>query len=359
MLGNIVKVIIDRPINSIHPEHSDIIYQVNYGYIPNTLSAFDNEEIDAYVLGVNEPIKEFFGKVIAVIKRENNEEKLIVANESYSKEEIIKQTYFIEKYFTSHVIMNYTTKDDIIYDLKRNDIKSTDNLMIHSSLKSFGNIDGQDIVDAFIEFVDNGLVIFPTHSWATMKVTGQVFDVNNTPSCVGALTNIAMKTKGFKRSMHPTHSVCAHGPNKEKYLDLDLKSDTPVNPKGCFGALTNLKAKILFMGAPLTKITFVHSIEEEMDVEDRFTNEIFHFISIDKEKKVDYYMPKHFSTKNAHLSEHYEKLLPHMLKLGITKKCYIGNSLTYIVDAYKCHEYVLKLLEKNIHIFDNYDDYED
>ena len=65
-------------------------------------------------------------------------------------------------------------------------------------------------------------------------------------------------------------------------------------------------------------------------------------------------MPKHFSTKNPHLSEHYEKLLVPMLNMGIAKECYIGNSKTYIIDAYKCREYVYKLLEDDIHVFDDY-----
>jgi len=85
-LGTIVDVEIDRPLGSRHPEH-DFFYPVNYGYIPNT-TAPDGEEIDAYVLGEFEPIKKFKGRVIAVIKRKNdNEDKLVVAKtlNSYSK----------------------------------------------------------------------------------------------------------------------------------------------------------------------------------------------------------------------------------------------------------------------------------
>lgn len=61
-LGKIVKVKIDRPLNSKHPKHG-FVYEVNYGFVPDT-KAPDGEEIDAYVLGVNEPIDEFSGKCI-------------------------------------------------------------------------------------------------------------------------------------------------------------------------------------------------------------------------------------------------------------------------------------------------------
>ena len=105
-LGKIVNVIIDRPLNSKHPKH-DIIYKLNYGYIPNTVSG-DGEEIDAYVVGVNQPIKTIEAKVIAVIHRINdNEDKLVVCpldyKSKFTKEDIINLTLFQERYFKIEV----------------------------------------------------------------------------------------------------------------------------------------------------------------------------------------------------------------------------------------------------------------
>ncbi len=54
MLGKIVTVTVDRPLGSYHPDYPDLYYPVNYGYIEGTLSA-DDEEIDAYVLGIDTP----------------------------------------------------------------------------------------------------------------------------------------------------------------------------------------------------------------------------------------------------------------------------------------------------------------
>ena len=96
MLGKIVKVIIDRPLGSYHPKHKDIIYSVNYGYIPGIMAS-DGEEQDAYVLGIDIPLAEFIGKVIAIIHRKNdNEDKWIVApnNLFLSHEEIINAVHF-------------------------------------------------------------------------------------------------------------------------------------------------------------------------------------------------------------------------------------------------------------------------
>lgn len=79
--------------------------ELNYGYVPNTVSG-NNEELDAYVLGIDSPVKEFTGMCIAVIHRiEDDDDKLIIVPEgmSFTDEEIEQKTAFLEKWFT-HII---------------------------------------------------------------------------------------------------------------------------------------------------------------------------------------------------------------------------------------------------------------
>ena len=105
MIGSIVKVIVDRPLGPFHPKHKDIYYSVNYGYIPDVLAP-DGEEQDAYILGINEPVKEFVGRVIAIIHRfDDVEEEWVVApeNSSYTKDEIMQQVAFQEQYFCTEI----------------------------------------------------------------------------------------------------------------------------------------------------------------------------------------------------------------------------------------------------------------
>ena len=94
MLGKIVKVIVDRPMGSYHPEHKDMYYPINYGYVEGIIAP-DGEEQDAYILGVDKPVKEFVGKIIAIVHRlDDIEDKWVVAPEivSLTKEEIITAT---------------------------------------------------------------------------------------------------------------------------------------------------------------------------------------------------------------------------------------------------------------------------
>lgn len=101
-LGQTVTVKIDRPKGSVHPQHPDMTYGVNYGYVENGITMPDGEKIDAYLLGADEPVSEFTGTVTAVIRRRNdNEDKLIVVPEgmSVTREEIRRDTHFCEQYF--------------------------------------------------------------------------------------------------------------------------------------------------------------------------------------------------------------------------------------------------------------------
>ena len=108
MIGNKVKVIIDRALGTYHPNYPDIFYTVNYGYVEGIIAP-DGEEQDAYVLGVDKPLEEFIGVLFAVIHRLNDvEDKWIVVPEgtSFTKEEIIKRVEFQEKYFEVEIIMH-------------------------------------------------------------------------------------------------------------------------------------------------------------------------------------------------------------------------------------------------------------
>ena len=104
-LGQKLNVVVDRPLGSKHPKHG-FTYEVNYGYIPNT-KAPDGEEIDAYVLGLDKPVRKISGICIAIIYRTDDEDdKLIITpnGEDFSNEEIEKLINFQERWF-KHIIL--------------------------------------------------------------------------------------------------------------------------------------------------------------------------------------------------------------------------------------------------------------
>ena len=108
LLGKSVTVIVDRPLGTTHPNHKDIIYPINYGYIEN-LFAGDGEEQDAYILGIDKKVDIFRGTVFAIIHRlDDVEDKLVVApnNKRFTSKEIMEEVHFQEKYFETEIITN-------------------------------------------------------------------------------------------------------------------------------------------------------------------------------------------------------------------------------------------------------------
>ncbi len=107
IIGKEVTVVVDRMLGTRHPNHPDICYPINYGYIPGIIAP-DGEEQDAYILGVDRPVASFTGVVIAIVHRQDDvEEKWVVAPRgvSFSREEIAAQVRFQEQYFQTEIIL--------------------------------------------------------------------------------------------------------------------------------------------------------------------------------------------------------------------------------------------------------------
>ena len=104
-LGKKVKVVMDRPMGSKHPKWN-FIYPINYGYVPNTISG-DGEELDAYIVGIFEPVEEYEGKCIAAIHRlDDDDDKLVIAPKEkiYTKQQIEALVEFQERFFEHEII---------------------------------------------------------------------------------------------------------------------------------------------------------------------------------------------------------------------------------------------------------------
>lgn len=105
-LGKTVRIEIDRPIGTPHPKHPEIIYPINYGYIPGVYGG-DGEELDVYILGIDEKLEfDVTAKIIGIVYRKNDvEDKLVAApcGVEYTAKEIEKIIHFQEQFYDSYV----------------------------------------------------------------------------------------------------------------------------------------------------------------------------------------------------------------------------------------------------------------
>lgn len=104
-LGKTITIKIDRPIGSLHPKHPELVYPINYGYIPNVFGG-DGEELDVYLLGIDVPVEEYTARIIGIVHRHNDvEDKLVAAPEglTFDKNKILESVSFQEQYYESEI----------------------------------------------------------------------------------------------------------------------------------------------------------------------------------------------------------------------------------------------------------------
>ena len=105
-LGKTVKIEIDRPIGYVHHKgEKTLVYPINYGYIPGVRGG-DGEELDVFLLGVDEPVSTYEGRIIGIVYRADDvEDKLVMASDGvgFTAEEIARAVYFQEKYYKTTI----------------------------------------------------------------------------------------------------------------------------------------------------------------------------------------------------------------------------------------------------------------
>ena len=127
--------------------------------------------------------------------------------------------------------MTYT-KQTLQQDLAAMGLTGTETILIHSSMKSIGAVEGgaDTVLDALMEFFAEGLLLLPTHTWQFIDQDHPVFDVRRSPCCVGILPELFRQRPGIVRSLHPTHSIAASGRGAAEYLQGNWKTTPPAPP---------------------------------------------------------------------------------------------------------------------------------
>lgn len=245
------------------------------------------------------------------------------------------------------------TKKELLNQLFELGIKHNDTLLVHSSMKSIGEVEGgaDTVLDAFCEYLEEGLLIFPTHTWNQINEEYNTFDPNTEPSCVGLLTNLFMKRAGVLRSLHPTHSLAALGDDAKNFIEGEEQHDTPCCREGCYGKLYDRKAKILFLGCDLNHNTYLHGVEEWNKVPNRLVEKARQLqIRMSDGSVIPRTMFGHYNAYGD-ISKNYGKMEQIFLKKGIGYKGRFGDADCVFCDAVGMADLVTEYLKKNQNLF--------
>ncbi len=250
--------------------------------------------------------------------------------------------------------MSVYRKADLIKQLADMGLKPTDKVMIHSSMKAIGEVEGgaDTVVDALMEYFAQGLVMVPTHTWKQMSETYSVFDPETEPACVGIIPNLFRQRPGVYRSLHPTHSIAAYGVGAKEYVQGEENQSTPCAPDGCFGRLRDVGAYVLLIGVTHARNTYIHSVEESFDVPQRLTEKTTAFqVKLPDGSLKEVQMHRHFNPKEEHISETFDKYMDGYYELGAARKVTFGDAQCILCEAGKLYDATAHILKRERNCF--------
>ena len=161
----------------------------------------------------------------------------------------------------------HASYEQLKQDLKNIGISAGDLLVVHSSFKSLGYVEGgaECVIAALKDVLGaEGTLVFPTFTYSTSYADSYFSNVE-TPSCVGYLSEYFRKTEGVIRTNHPTHSVAIWGKLQNELnagVELD---DTPMGIHSPYRKFAKYGGKILMLGCSLAHNSFMHALEEVVD----------------------------------------------------------------------------------------------
>ena len=234
------------------------------------------------------------------------------------------------------------TKEHIVQDLIRIGIQSGDSVLVHCSMSKIGYLENgpKTLIEALKEVVGiNGNLLMPSSPNSSFQLdyirSLKEFDVNHSPSALGAVSETFRNIEGVKRSLSPTEPVCAFGPMADWLVEGHIGEETPYTSNSPFARLTELNGKILYIGVTLDNAgTSLHLLEDAVP---DFKYPVYHStpfnINIRDENgsrhtvQVKVHNPV-FSKKRK-----CDQLIPLFLETGVAKMGEIGKAKTFCFDA--------------------------
>ena len=246
------------------------------------------------------------------------------------------------------------TKKEIIEFLENNGIRHDDKIVVHASLRSVGPIeDGADgLIDAMCSYLDEGLLIIPTHTWDEVCRSHPFYDVRTSVPCIGTLSKVAFERKDGVRSLHPTHSVVAFGKGAADFVKGEELCTSPAPVNSCLSRLYEEGGKVILIGVGHERNTYLHSVDERLGIPDRLNQDPFVITIKDHEGKTIQSPPfhTHFTAASDQcVSEYYPNYKEAFEYTGAVKYAKLGNALVYICDARGMTDTVRKMWEKTDH----------
>lgn len=154
--------------------------------------------------------------------------------------------------------------DALIPILERAQVPHDGVLVVHSAIATLsrGGFRAERMIEALLGHMSAGTLVMPTMTWRTVTPDRPMWDELATPSHTGVLSEVFRTGYATARSIHPTHSAAAYGPQAKRLLARHHLDDTPVSANSPYGLMRDEAAYVLLLGVGLETCTAIHLPEE-------------------------------------------------------------------------------------------------
>ena len=207
------------------------------------------------------------------------------------------------------------TGNQLLKDLTALGIREGDTVLMHSSYKSLGGLEGgaKTFFEVMLELLgETGTMVVPALSYENVTRANPVFDRAASPSCVGYLSEyFRTSVPGVIRSMHATHSCCAIGRLACELIRDHEKDTTPVGENSPFAKLPRVDGKILMLGCTPRRNTMIHGVEETVKLPYGIDWDTpVHYTMIDGDVRIEQDAYRHqFHLPEGEIVQRYDKVI--------------------------------------------------
>ncbi len=263
---------------------------------------------------------------------------------------LVKKARFLKNIYSRKKI----SKDEFKKIFVQAGLKKGDIVLVHSSMGRIGYVENgpDDVIDALLEVIgNNGLLVMPgfCEPKYDRKLKMHVFDVQNTPTYTGIIPETFRKRRGIKRSISPTHSLCAFGKRAEEFVKNHENCDNPFAMNGPFGKLYHWNAKIMLIGVDHLANSSLHIVEDMLDFPVNVFTDKFKALILDNGKKKIIEARRHTAysrrIRDPNIMEKY------CLQHEVMKILKIGNTELRIIKIKPFVDMMKKLYKKGITIY--------
>jgi aminoglycoside 3-N-acetyltransferase len=244
------------------------------------------------------------------------------------------------------------TADQIKKQLEQMGVPRDRVVLVHSSLRAVGEVEGrgEGLLDVLIEHCTSqgGLLCIPTHTWAFGSREFPL-DMMHPETCIGTLANLAARDARGVRTTHPSHSMAVFGePSRvTEFVALEERSVTPCPPEGCYGKICEMGGSILLIGVGHNRNTYLHCVEEMMDVPNRLSSVHQRQIRYPDGRVEVRDHCGHRSEGIKDVSAHFPKYEPAFRHHGCIHDGFVGNAPTQLCSASRMRDVLFLIRERS------------